>query len=200
MSSDGSITNWIGGLKRGDEEAARLVWERYFQRLVGLARDRLRSARASRLAGDEEDVALSALNSVYLGAADGRFPLVTDRHGLWRLLVVIAARKASNAARSERTLKRGGGRVRTAEGGDGDDAVLARAVAREPSPELAAAMADSLDRLLNGLADETLRRIAVLRLEGQTNDEIAGKLGCAPRTVVRKLEIIRRHWSEEGTC
>ena len=37
-----------------------------------------------------------------------------------------------------------------------------------------------------------LKKIAVWRLEGATIDEIADKLGCAHRTVDRKLDLIKK--------
>jgi hypothetical protein len=57
MSTDGSVTSWLGQLLGGNPEAARKLWERYFLRLVSLARNRLQGV--SRVAADEEDVALS---------------------------------------------------------------------------------------------------------------------------------------------
>jgi DNA-directed RNA polymerase specialized sigma24 family protein len=51
--------------------------------------------------------------------------------------------------------------------------------------------------MLDALADDTLKQIATLKLEGYTNEEIAGRLGCVPRTVERKLERIREKWSQE---
>lgn len=202
MSSEGSITQWIGGLKAGDGDAAQQIWAAYFDRLVRLARDRLRAARRTGADQDEEDVALSAMNSLCAGAAAGRFPRLIDREGLWGLLVVIAARKALNSARDQRRLKRGGGLVRAetdlaaAGGPDDEDAALARVVGREPTPEFAATVAESLRQRLEALPDDTLRRVALLRLEGHTNEEIADALGCTPRTVIRKVEVIRRHWTE----
>jgi DNA-directed RNA polymerase specialized sigma24 family protein len=200
MSLDGSITQWIGDLKAGDDEAAQRIWERYFDRLVLLARDRLRAVRRHGADQDEEDVALSALNSLCLGAAAGRFPRLNDREGLWGLLVVIAARKALNSARDQRRLKRGGGQVRTeaelvSEGGD-EEALLAQVVGREPTPEFAAVVAESLRQRLDALPGDALRKIALLRLEGHSNDEIAQALGCTSRTVMRKIEVIRLLWSD----
>src|SRR5260370_3647008 len=92
MSSAGSVTNWLGLLKAGDSAAAQPLWERYFRRLVGLARTKLRGT--PRQAADEEDVALCAFDSFCRAAEQGRFPKLHDRHDLWRLLVSITARKA----------------------------------------------------------------------------------------------------------
>jgi len=50
---------------------------------------------------------------------------------------------------------------------------------------------------LDSLGDETLRQVAVLALEGWTNDEIATQINRSTRSVERKLEVIRRLWTEE---
>jgi DNA-directed RNA polymerase specialized sigma24 family protein len=42
--------------------------------------------------------------------------------------------------------------------------------------------------------DEPLRRIALLRLMGHTNDEIARQLDCTRRKIERKLALIRLKW------
>src|SRR4051812_43816605 len=109
MSDDGSITQCLHALKRGDRDAAELLWARYFHRLAGLARARLSSV--PRRAADEEDVALSAFDSVCRRAEEGRFPRLDDRDDLWRLLVLVTMRKAIALAERERQPRRGGGRV-----------------------------------------------------------------------------------------
>jgi len=38
MPLDESVSVWIADLKEGDSAATQKLWERYFQRLVGLAR------------------------------------------------------------------------------------------------------------------------------------------------------------------
>jgi DNA-binding CsgD family transcriptional regulator len=49
------------------------------------------------------------------------------------------------------------------------------------------------------LPDDSLREVARLRMEGYSCDEVALQLKYSPRTVARKLEIIRRTWvGEEG--
>jgi DNA-directed RNA polymerase specialized sigma24 family protein len=106
MTPTGSITRWIGHAKDGDEAAVEKLWQRYFQGMVELARQRLRSA--PRRAADEEDVALSAFHSFCLGARNGRFPRLTDRDSLWPLLVAITAHKAVDLIRRNNRQKRGG--------------------------------------------------------------------------------------------
>src|SRR4051794_24289452 len=91
MQTSGSVTHWIEQLKAGNREAAQFLWERYFQRLVALARNRLQGT--PRRVADEEDLALSAFDSFYRGAEQGRFPMLNDRNDLWQLLVVLTARK-----------------------------------------------------------------------------------------------------------
>ena len=108
-SFDGSVTQWISGLKLGDSEAAQKLWERYFQSTVRMARARLRAARHLGSVNDEEDAALSVLNGVFDGLFRWKFPQLADRDGLWRLLVVVTVRKASSQARDARRLKRGWG-------------------------------------------------------------------------------------------
>ena len=91
---DGSVTRWLGDLKAGGDSAAQHLWERYFDRLVQLARARLRAARRAGAIEDEEDAALGGFDSFCRGAAAGRFPDLADRDDLWRLLVVMTVRKA----------------------------------------------------------------------------------------------------------
>jgi hypothetical protein len=108
MSSEPSVTYWIRRAQAGDPAAAQRIWERYFQRLVGLARKKLQGA--IRRAADEEDVVLSAFDSFYRAAERGRFPQLNDRHDLWQLLVLVTERKAIDLIHHERRARRGGGR------------------------------------------------------------------------------------------
>jgi DNA-directed RNA polymerase specialized sigma24 family protein len=197
----GSVTLWVGDLKAGDQVAAQKLWDRYFNKLVHVARAKLRATRRPGLVEDEEDAALSAFDSLCAGAALGRFPQLADRDDLWRLLVVITARKAVDQMQREGRQKRGGGRVvgeSTLAGPQADGlGGLDQLVGSEPSPEFAAMVADEHRRLLDALGDETLRRIAIWKMEGYTNEEIRVKLGCALRTVANKLELIRRTWLDE---
>jgi DNA-directed RNA polymerase specialized sigma24 family protein len=195
----GSITGCIDDL--GTERRAAAVqqlWERYFNPLVRLARKKLR-ARAGGAAEDEEDAALSAFDSFCRGAADGRYPELTDRDELWRLLVVITIRKAFDQIERQRAIKRGGGRLVDEAGladGDGPEsgAGLEGFVGRESSHELAAMAAEEYQRLWSRLKNDSLRQILDLRLDRYSREEIAARMGLTTKTVDRKLDVIRKFW------
>jgi RNA polymerase sigma factor (sigma-70 family) len=198
MSSFGSITAWIDQLRAGDRAAAQHLWQSYFHRLVGLARQKLR--RAPRGMADEEDVALSALDSLIRGAEQGRFPQLCDRDDLWHLLLVITERKAVDLVNHERRAKRGGGNVRHEGSLAGDSSATAafdHVASPEPTPEDAARIADNCRRLLEALEDGKLRAVALAKMEGCTNEEIAERLKCSVPTVERKLQRIRKTWKKE---
>jgi DNA-directed RNA polymerase specialized sigma24 family protein len=200
MTSGGSITQYLQSLQTGDDAAAQAIWERYFTRLVGVARIKLKGA--ARRAADEEDVALSVFDSFCRGLEEGRFPNLEDRYDLWRVLVVLTARKALRLVQHERRQKRGGGNVVAeadlAPGSAAEGTALDRLIGREPSPAFAAQVAEECGRLLDILGDGELRDIASWKMEGHTNGEIAGKLGCLERTVERKLRVIRGLWEERA--
>jgi hypothetical protein len=107
LDDAGSVTHWIGDLKAGGDVAAQNLWERYFDKLVHLARNKLRTARRSAVE-DEEDAALSAFDSFCRGATVGRFPRLNDRDDLWRLLVVLTVRKAYDQVERANAKKLGG--------------------------------------------------------------------------------------------
>ena len=201
MPSGGSVSHWIYLLKGGDAAAAQRLWEAYFPRLVGLARKKLREA--PRCPADEEDVALSAFDSFCDGVARERFPQLTDRDDLWHVLVTITARKGLQMVRHEQRQKRGGGDVRGESAFDqgSEDASgasgLEQIIGNEPTPEFAAQVAEEYQGLLARLGDADLRKIAVWKMEGYSNKEIGAKLGCVPRTVERKIGLIRTLWGQE---
>ena len=191
MSSDVSITRLIGHLKDGDRETTQQLWEAYFDRLVRLAPATLRGAPHG--ASDEEDVVVSVFDSFFRRAENGQFPQLHDRDDLCKLLFVLTVRKAINHAHHQGRQSRGGQRVRSLN--DLEDLGAHEMLGMEPSPELAAQMTEECQILLNRLGDPTLHAVAIWKMEGYTNREIAKKLDCVEQTVERKLRSIRRIWS-----
>jgi DNA-directed RNA polymerase specialized sigma24 family protein len=200
MDESSSVTTWLNQLKVGESDAARRLWETYFAQLVRLARRKL--AATPRLTADEEDVALAAFHSFCKGVRQGRFPRLDDRDDLWQVLVMLTVRKAADERQSARRQKRGPGRVRGESvflKGDesGTANGLAQIAGREATPDFAAEVAERLGQLLQALDDASLCSIAIWKMEGWSNKEIANHLGCGLRTVERKLSLIRRIWKAE---
>jgi DNA-directed RNA polymerase specialized sigma24 family protein len=197
MSSSGSVTHWLALLQAGDPAAARPLWERYFRRLVALARAKLRDA--PRGPADEEDAALSAFHSFCRAAEQGRFPRLGDRDDLVQVLLLLTARKALRQRRRARAQKRGGGRVvpeADLEAGREDEgAALEQVLGHEPTPEFAAQVAEECQHLLDRLGDDELRAVVLAKMEGYTNEEIANRQGCVVRSVERRLRTIRALWA-----
>jgi DNA-directed RNA polymerase specialized sigma24 family protein len=181
-------------LKRGDRAAAEALWGSYIHRLVALARARL--GGTPRRAADEEDVALSAFDSFYRRAECGQFVRLSDRDDLWRILVLITERKAIDLMRREGRKSRGEGRVVPFSEAEARGAV--HAADPGPTPEFAAQVVDEFRTLLRRLGDDSLRSVALAKLQGSTNKQIADQLGCIEQTVERKLRSIRKIWSGEG--
>lgn len=192
-------SDWITEVIAGNEDAARELWDRYFPELLNVARKHLRTI-PKRIA-DEEDVALSALNSFFSAAQKGRFPNLAGETSLWRLLSRMTQRKAINLLRRHLSQKRGG------DGVVGESRLQALSSATpgldnlassELGPELTAIFAEQCTNLMDSLGDEQLRQIAFAKLEGYTNREIASNLDLALRTVERRLELIRITWEQHS--
>lgn len=190
MYSSHPLTIWLEQWKAGDSDAAQKIWEHYFQEVVKLARKKMQGL--PRRAADEEDVAQNAFLSLCRGVERKRFPKLNDREDLWRLLVVITRGKAFDLCAQEKAKKRGGGVYQPVA-----DFELENIFSKEPTPEFAAQVAEEYQRLLGKLTDPQLQQIALWKMEGDTNEEIAQKLGCVLRTVERRLNLIRKLWSAE---
>lgn len=199
------FANWLQELSQNNEEATQQLWELYFEKLVRLARRKLDGLPLRTT--DEEDIALSAMYSFCRGMAAHRFDGIAEAGELWKLLVTITARKVCAQRRLHFAQKRGGGKVRgesifinTSDHDSPHDAGIGEVLGREPTPEFAAGFAENCRVMIDALEDETLKQIVILTLEGYRVPEIAEKLGCARRTVERKLHIVREKWNDNSFC
>lgn len=185
----GSVSQWIEQVKAGEESAAARLWDRYHRRLLDVARRKLHGGQGP---ADEEDVVIDALASFFKRTTDGNFPELQNREGLWKLLVTITNRKAVNQIAHENRKKRGA-----------DHNVGSLEDSPQPStnpqdaPDYAVMVAESLAALLESLESDEFREIALAKLEGCTNEEIAERIGYSVPTVERRLRIIRTQLQEE---
>jgi RNA polymerase sigma factor (sigma-70 family) len=208
MAQHGSVTRLAHDLRSRDpaarERAARRIWDRYFTALLALARAHL-DARVRRRE-DEEDVLQSMYQSFCRRQGRGDFDLAS-RDQLWALLVTITVRKARNAAQRHRCGARDVRREQAEGDSPREDAPedapeapgwLERVEDTDPTPAEAAVLSEALERRLAALSDPGLRHIALQKLEGLTNREVAAELGVTERSVERKVQMIRNRWEAFG--
>ena len=188
LSPSHSITRCIDMLKRGDRAAAEALWDSYIHRLVALAARGWAACPAAR--PTKRTWRSRAFDSFFRRAECGQFARLTDRDDLWQILVVITERKAIDLMRHEGRKSRGEGRVVAFSDVEGQGP--ATFVDPGPTPEFAAQVVDEFRDLLRRLGDDSLRSVALAKMEGYTNKQIADRLGCIEQTVERKLRSIRR--------
>lgn len=189
----------LAGLRRGDVAAMETAWKRYFERLSQIADQKL--AASVRRTVDGEDVALSVLATICRRAEAGELDGITDRDELWRLMLTILSHKSTDLGRQQRAAKRGAGTVRgdsifLGTDTDAEGHAFQQFAAKEPTPELLAQLEDERRLLFARLDTPLLQQIAQRRLEGHTTEEIATEFRVSPRTIRRKLDLIRQIWTE----
>lgn len=194
---DNHITDLIRRIQEcRDEQAVTELWRLVFDRVIGIARSRI--ANLQKRVSDYEDVALSAIKSFVRAAESGRLRNANNGDDLWRILATITLRKSRALAEWELAEKRGAGLVRgdsvfrDIDSGSGFDQVIDPA---HPDRFVDELMGECRERI-ESLPDETLRTIALRRMEGFEVDEIAQELGIATATIKRKLARIRSIWAE----
>ncbi len=183
----GSVTHLFALARQGDAAAFGPLWQRFFPRLVGLARKRL-SGRAA-VADDAEDAAQAALISFWSQIRSGEYLQDLCRGSLWNLLATITVRKVGKQLRRDATARRGGGQVMPAADLAGEQS-FEELLGVLPTQELDLQAAELMESL-----PADLQEFAMMRLLGYSTHEIAEQLDCTQRKVQRKLELVRLNWS-----
>ena len=182
----------MAGLRDGDPDACREFWNRFGDRLQGVAQHQL-SARLRRRVGSD-DVVQSACRTFFRRISAGQFDL-PDADALWRLMCAITLTKARRAVRDHGRQKRGMAAERYLDAAETDsDRRPFDLAGDEPTPLEAAMFSDQLDHLLAGLNPQE-GQVLDLRLQNLTHEEIAERLGCSERTVRRVTQQLRARWS-----
>lgn len=190
MSVNDSFAVLMTRLSSGEDAAAREVFMRFAARLAGLARQHLDARVGAKV--DPEDVVQSAYKSFFLRQRDGTLDIGTW-DGLWGLLTMITLRKCADRAAYYRTEKRDVTReASTGTAADSAPGPVEMALDREPQPDEAAALAETVEALFRSIDDPDERAILELSLQGFTATEISEQLGRAERSVRRLREHIRK--------
>lgn len=183
--SEESDEQLVERCRQGDNTASRILFERYAQRLMGVARQRIGERMKSRF--DAEDVVQSVFRTFFTRLKKDQFE-IGDGDDLSRLLVRITLHKTLRQVTHHRAGRRDPA-LEATPGPDSRDKLLT-VMSREPNPETVLAFVDQLDHFLGKFEPED-RQILALRLEGLSTEEIATRLGTYDRKIRRVLERVR---------
>jgi RNA polymerase sigma factor (sigma-70 family) len=178
--------------RKGDQNAARQIVDRYFGRLLALANRRISQRLASRV--DPEDIVQSVFRTFFVRLKEGQF-VFQDEDDLCKLLMRITLHKTLRQVAFHKAAKRDPN-LETGQGDDHREQLLAL-LDTEPSAEATVAFLDQLEHFLGQLEPQT-RRILEMRLQGYTNDEIAKELNVYDRKIRRAVERVRDLARDEG--
>lgn len=187
FSDDGELIALIQGLRAGQQEAILTFWNHYGPMLERLADRNL--AQGLRRRFGPEDIAQSACRTFFRRAQAGEFEIPSE-DSLWRLLCAITLTKLRQQARFHGRKRRDVRQEKHLDSINLQGRPKVPQVADEASsPEDAIQFADQIQALIDSL-EEKEREVLELKLREVENEEIARQLGCAERTVRRRLQRI----------
>jgi DNA-directed RNA polymerase specialized sigma24 family protein len=176
----GSITGWLQSVRDGSDDAAKNIWDRWFERLCN---------RVSRHSGrlrihDNEDIASDAFVDFFTALRDGKFSSLRNRSQIWKLLATIAVRKSRDTWRFECAKRRGGGlQIHSLNDADGESSSMMSQ--RRPVTN------DLIEELIGSIDDPRLVKVIRLKIDGMDNVDLAHEMGCSVRSIqymVKELE------------
>jgi RNA polymerase sigma-70 factor (ECF subfamily) len=182
MPASESFADVMGRLRAGDQAAAREVFQRFVDKLVRLAQRRIGALMRRRV--DPEDVVQSAYKSFFLRYGAGKLE-VHNWSSLWGLLTTITLRKCLDRIEYHRAARRDPKRE------EAGSEPWWETVAREPTPDEAAVLAETVEQLFRDLREDE-RPMLQMSLQGFSSPEISQELGVSERTVRRLRERVRK--------
>ncbi len=185
--SQNSCVGIMEQLQAGDSAAAAHIFDRFAQRLVCLARNRLNLQLQQKV--DPEDVAQSVFKSFFRKHGQESFT-IEDWNGLWGLLVMMTMRKCNRQAERFHAVRRDVRRETNGKPTSADSEIHWDPAGTDPTPEQSAMLAETMERVMERL-DERGRQVFMLRLQGYTIPEISEQIFRTERTVHRTLDRIR---------
>jgi RNA polymerase sigma-70 factor (ECF subfamily) len=163
------------------ESFAHAVFNRYAERLLGVANDRL-GARLRAKVGPE-DIVQSAFKSFFRRHREFHFD-DDGSDGMWGLLVVITVRKCAKWADWFAAEKRSAGREVALAADQSSGMGWLELAGRGPSPEEGAMLSELVERLMSQF-NTRQQEMLLLRMQGHELNEIAQRVQSSRRTVAR---------------
>lgn len=188
----GSITRNIRAIQSGNSNGIRALFDRYFSEIAAAAKAFFGTTPRSVI--DEEDIASAVIQKICNPLSlDG----IDDREALLRLLMASARNKVRNVQRGRRAQKRGAGQVTLySDLSDSLQSQFENLKSDVRSPQLKTLLDESISQLMAELASDFERDVFKMRLMGESIEAIASKWDTYPRKIDRKINLIRKTWSE----
>jgi RNA polymerase sigma-70 factor (ECF subfamily) len=164
----------------GKDDAARIIFDRYADRLIALAKSRLSEKLQGRV--DPEDIVQSVYRS-FFRKADNQELLLQRSGDLWRLLAAMTVNKVLGRTEYELAQKRD-------PRSEASGSLLLNVLEKEPTPEEAVIMIEQVTAFMEGLKERD-RRILELRLQGASIEDIAAAHKLSEASVRRVLRGAR---------
>lgn len=196
MSPSDSVNELLDRWRSGDASAAEEIHRRYAERVLSLAEGRLGRQLARRVG--PEDITQSVFRTFFRRAREGQF-VIDHSNSLWRLLLRITLNKIRGQAERHHAARRNVELEVSVSEIDFDP----EAVAHDPTPSEALALAEELEAVLEGLRPPEPEMVR-LCLQGYSPSEIGAELRCSRWTVWRVLNRVghqlqrRLHEKTEG--
>src|SRR5262245_32980185 len=193
---DNQTTDWLLRWQGGDQQAAHVLFDRYADQLIALARSHLSAKMSQRI--DPEDVVQSVYRSFFDRARKGTFEF-ENGGDIWRLLVAMTLHKLRDQVDRQMAAKRNVNAEINFGSEDSLFGIQARAFSRNPSPVMAAVLADELTGIMQNL-EPVQRRMLELRLQGHNLYEIAEATQFTQRTVRRVLDRVKEQLMQRNAA
>lgn len=166
-----------------------MLWNRFSGQMTGFARSTLFNQHQRYY--DADEIVNSAFASVVMKLWNNELEEVRTRNDLWRMLMLALRHKHSNKRKQINSLKRGSGKVL------GDAAITSEEPADRLTPADQVELNHDFGELLDSLPDELSKKIALLRIAGNSVPEIAEELNQPIRNIERKLFFVRKIWADQ---
>jgi RNA polymerase sigma factor (sigma-70 family) len=205
---DETTTIIVNKIAAGDRMALDEFVHRYNWKMVRMADRYMRRLRAHLVTCHAEDAVNDTLAKLYRRAIDGELPCVESSVEFWRMFFSMLKDEIRGALAHDAAIKRGGpgahrSRDQSRLGGNSrpwreglslDDLSVDEVYALLPPSRDLALIEGEIEEFLQHLDDPLTRKIAVLKLQSYTNEQIAELLELNERTIERKLVALRRHF------
>ncbi len=186
MSPD-SFEDLVARLEQGDEDAAEEVYQRYANGLIRMAHSHLDQRMRQKF--DAEDVLQSVFRSFFQRQVSNPFQL-EDWDSLWNLLIRITLNKCGRRIEFYRAAKRSVQQETNEQPLDPESRDALLCLTREPTPDEAAMLSDTIDKITGPLSDLE-RQVFEQTLQGYTATEIGEQVNRSSRHVRRILDQLR---------